>query len=122
MKQKDSLEFAQIVCQWVKDVYPELVKHADTFNDRCTISIYLQENTKALYTNMLFMYGVLYYLAVIQYFAENEEYERCELMLSVIKEENLKFTKEHLPLSLEDESIKKWKDLSPKEIIVKYLR
>lgn len=90
------------IVRWVEDVYPRNLRFNADRETLKTIGTYLHFNNEKSYRAFILMFGILFFLAVIQYFVQQEEYERCTVMLKAIDKVN-KEEGWNLPRCIEDE-------------------
>ncbi len=114
MKTKEQLlKAAQDVYDWLYLYHPEAIKYVVDDEILKKVALYLETEK---YDTLLFTLGILSYLAVIQYFTENEEYEKCQKMIDVIYRWNNKYDME-LPTDYYNEQIQEWTRMSVSEFI-----
>jgi hypothetical protein len=84
-----------------------------------SISLYVEVNQVDIYGTMTMSYGILFTLAVLEYFISTEEYERCKTIVEGISRLNSLY-KCDLPHSLTDKWCMENMELSPLQILEKH--
>ena len=113
-------EAEQAVC-WVIDNYIDCVKF-DVYTDTIkSIAVYLEYNKADSYSSMTMMYGVLFTLALIEYYTSIEYYEKChQLQQGILRINDLYGA--NLPTSMRDKWVLENMHLTPSEILNKHYK
>lgn len=104
------------VIEYVEENYPDHLKFTVDRETLRQIGLYLHLNNKNAYHTFILLFGILFFLAILEYFCENEEYEVCKIMVETIQEVNQQYGWE-FPTTVEDRLIKQWRNLSPLELL-----
>lgn len=106
------------IIEWVEENYPENLKFTPDKETLEKIGLYLHLNTMESYNMFILLFGILFYLAVLEYFVQEEDYLRCATMIKTIDEVNSTYGW-NFPHSVEDELAKTWARLSPLQLLEK---
>lgn len=105
--------------QWINHNHPDCIKFYPDDAALRGIAVYLEYNKPETYVTMTLMYGILFTLAVLEYYIACENYEKCQVILDGIHRVNHIY-KCDLPTSIDSTWVKENKGLSPSEILHKH--
>ena len=108
-------EVFKVMC-WILEFHPDSVKFVPNEYTLKSIAVYLEINTPENYCTMTMCYGVLFTLAVLQYYISEEEYLRCAVIIAAIKRMNDVYGC-NLPTHIDSEWCKLNMGLSPLEML-----
>lgn len=110
---------AELMTQWVRVNHRVALKFFCTNDDLRSIDFYLSYNKNHTYESMIMMYGIIFYLACIEYFITVEDYERCSSMVKAIEFVNHNY-KIELPTSFHSEWVSEHIHMSPTQLLKKF--
>jgi hypothetical protein len=110
---------AESVMVWVNKNIPESIKFEAAFSEYMTIDFYLTLNTVQDYGTMTMRYGVLFTLAVLEYYIVTEQYEKCCVIRDAIARLNNVYNAD-LPTSIHDKWCTDNMHLTPLQILERF--
>lgn len=112
---KEILE-AEKAHKWMVKNYPKAVKFEPYIEDMKSIDFYITYNQPDTYGTLMYLYGILYILGLIKYFASQERYEICEQMRKAIEIHNNRYG-QSLPTDIDSDEANDYMNLKPSEIL-----
>ena len=116
-----SLREVDKVIMWVEGNHYDCIKFVVNDHTLKSIALYLECNHPDKYITMNMQYGVLFTLAVLEYYKTIEEYERCAVIVESIKLCNTMY-KTDLPTSLDSKWVEENRGLKPSEVLTKHFK
>lgn len=104
------------IIDWVKENHPYAIKFNPDYSVRKSIELYITIDESKGYQTIVVMYGILFVLAMLEYYKFIEDYAKCRTITDSIKECS-KLYRFKFPTSMDDPFCQRIKDLSPLEIL-----
>ncbi len=108
-----------VAMKWILDNRRDCVKFKPDTACMKSIATYLEYNHSDGYITMTLSYGILFTLALLDYYVSIENYEKCAVLVQAIKECNVMY-KTDLPTTLDSQWARENILLTPLQILHKH--